>query len=44
MTLTAFLQEEASRSPLWLQVACDAGQAFQAWVAPFLIAGGLFAY
>jgi len=40
------LQEEAvSRVPLWLQVVREAGQAFQAWVTPFLlVAGGLFAY
>lgn len=45
MILAAFLQEEASRSPLWLQVTRDAGQAFQAWITPLLIAlGGLFAY
>ena len=40
------LQEEAiSRAPLWLQILREAGQAFQAWVTPFLlVAGGLFAY
>jgi hypothetical protein len=40
------LQEEAvSRVPLWLQVVREAGQAFQAWVTPFLlVAGRFFAY